>query len=125
MQDAGFKDSNGSWTKRANEYGVYSEHDFLNTPKAQEAAIRYCHQKVWTYIQNYKLTKKVGTTFRGIKVTASGLLAACHLVGASAINNMFKNKIVPSDANGTKATDYMKRFGGYNLNGLWNWRGRI
>ena len=123
LQDAGFKSSDGRWTKRANRYGVYNERDFLNTPSAQEAAIRYCHKKVWTYIQNYKLTEKIGTRFKGIKVTASGLLAACHLVGASAVNNMFKNNTVPSDANGTKATDYMKKFGGYNLSELWGWNG--
>ena len=58
LQDAGFKDKNGNWTKLAKSYGVTSEKTFLNNKEAQNAAIILCHQKVWSYIRNYGLDKK-------------------------------------------------------------------
>ncbi len=69
----------------------------------------------WNYIRNYGLTSYVGKTWQGVKITDSGMLAAAHLVGAGALSNGIKNNTVPSDANGTKANNYMSWISGYNV----------
>ena len=54
-----------------------------------------------------------------IQITLSGLLAASHLVGAAALMNWIVNKkgegTPPEDGNGTPATFYLEKFGGYKL----------
>jgi len=72
----------------------------------------------------------VGTTFTGIhpdteeeisvEVTASGLLLAAHLVGTRNIRDMFRDETIRRDGNGTLATYYMDRFGGYDLTDIFN-----
>ena len=51
LRDIGFMDGNGNWTALANSFGVNSTQDFLNTPAAQDYAIRLYDKKLWSYIQ--------------------------------------------------------------------------
>ena len=72
------------------------------------------------------------TTFNGhlqdssqtisVQVTASGLLAAGHLVGTRSLAGMFDTGVIPVDGNGTAATTYMNNYGGYDLSNLHNWK---
>jgi len=113
----GFKDGAGNWTKKANDYGIYSNEDFLNTPYAQEVATNMLLQKNRGYLKSYNLLKYVGTEISGIKITESGLLAAAHLVGIGGLKKALESGDLTSvkDGNGTTAASYMKWFGGYKI----------
>jgi glycerol dehydrogenase-like iron-containing ADH family enzyme len=132
LVNAGFKDATGKWTEFAKKFGVIDDETFLNSPQAQEYAIRANHMVVWNEIKNKNLIKYVGTTFVGtvkgtnirvtIFITESGLLAASHLVGTGALSNMFETGIIPVDGNNVAATTYMLNFGGYDLSDLFDWK---
>ena len=115
LEDIGFKDGNGNWTSLANSYGVYSNNDFLNSPNVQEIAIRKIHKKTWGYIKSYGLEKYIGSTYNGVIVTESGLLAACHLVGIGTMNEVLPTGAIAWDGNHVPAHEYMSSFGGYDI----------
>ena len=110
-------DWKGGWTKKAKEYNINSVNDFLNTPKAQEVAIRLYHNKIIEYIKHYNIDRFIGSKYNDIEITLSGLLAACHLVGITTIKNFnfSNNNISPADRNGTKAEKYLKLFENYDI----------
>jgi hypothetical protein len=137
LQDAGFMNADGSWTTYARQqFGIRTTQDFLNSPEAQEAAIRAFHQRLWRSIQNWGWDKLIGTVFTGrlagsteeisVVITASGLLAAAHLVGTSgtsargSLSTMLQTGIIPVDGNGTPATEYLG-FEGFDLTELLDW----
>jgi len=64
------------------------------------------------YIENFE-----GKMVAGVKITKSGLLAGSHLVGAGAIKQFLDSsgRIIPKDGNDVPVTEYIKKFGGYNL----------
>ena len=68
------------------------------------------------YLGEY-VTKWEGKMINGIKITQSGLLSGAHLVGAKAVKQFLDSngKIVPKDGNDVPVTDYIKKFGGYNI----------
>ena len=119
LEEAGFKNEDGEWTELANSYGIYSKEDFLNSPDGQEQAIRAYHRKVCKYIRYYELEKYIGTTYCGVKVTRSGLLAACHLVGIGTMQKALQRDKPVYDGFGTPATEYLELFGGYNISEVW------
>ena len=119
LQEAGFKDAEGNWTELANSYGIYSKEDFLNCPEGQDYAIAAYHKVVCRYIRAYSLEKYIGTTYCGVKVTRSGLLAACHLVGIGTMKKALASGEVVRDGYGTPAAEYMELFGGYNIRQVW------
>lgn len=89
---------------------------FLNNPQLQEQAV------MDLLIDNKRVMKKhiikyTGKTINNIKITESGILAATHLVGPRAVKRYLKSngKRIKKDALGTSVEDYMKTFGGYNL----------
>ena len=107
LQDLGLKDKQGNWTGKD---GINSKEDFLNNPEVQEKTM-----DEWVNIQNKYLKsagadKYIGTKFDGVNVTKEGLSAAAHLVGAKAVAKMLQTGKIPQDANGVKATEYMKMF---------------
>ena len=119
LQDVGLKDASGEWTEYANALGIYSNEDFLNSPDVQDMAIKECHKKVCGYIIAYDLNCYIGTIYQGVIVTKSGLLAACHLVGARNMKNALQNGSVVKDGNGVPAHIYMKRFAWYDISEVW------
>lgn len=119
LKDAGFLDSDGEWTALANSYGICSESDFLQSPEGQEAAIRAYHAKLCHYIRTYGLDAYVGASYCGVEVTESGLLAACHLVGAKSMKAALQNDEMVYDGNQTPASEYMERFAGYDISEVW------
>jgi len=89
---------------------------FLNNPQLQEQAV------MDLLIDNKRVMKKhiikyTDKTINNIKITESGILAATHLVGPRAVKRYLKSngKRIKKDALGTSVEDYMKTFGGYNL----------
>jgi len=67
------------------------------------------------YLRRYR--KYIGKTIGGIKVTESGLLGAAHLVGNGGVKKFLRSggKTDEVDGNGTKCSEYLKKFSGYNL----------
>lgn len=114
------QDWKGQWTGKR---GINSIDDFINSPSAQEYAIRESMRQRWQAIHAAGLDKFVGTNFRGVRVTESGLLAGAHLVGVGRDNGLKRtnrglvamflyNKTV-RDGNKVDAMFYIQTFGGY------------
>jgi hypothetical protein len=104
LTDLGYK-KNGKWTGKD---GINSKTDFLARQDVQDNAMKDYVEKQRGYLKDKGTMDYIGTTFKGIKITERGLIAASHLVGAGAVNKMLKTGVVPEDANGTKAIEYLK-----------------
>jgi hypothetical protein len=112
----GANDWRGSWTGAG---GITSLRDFMDHPEAQVAAVTAYHQRLWTTIQRRGLDRYLGQSIAGVEMTRSGMIAAAHLVGAGNLAAFLRSggKAVPRDGNGTTLTEYVSRFGGYELTG--------
>jgi len=110
----GKNDWTGAWTGKN---GVTSLEQFKSDPQAQIAAITAYHQKVLGYVQSLGLERYVGQTVGGVLITESGLIAGSHLVGAGNMAKFLNSggTIVPKDANHTAITEYIAKFGGYEI----------
>ena len=120
LREAGFMDTGGKWTRLANSYGISSKADFLLSAEGQDASVRACHIRLCGYIQSYGLERYVGTRYCGVKVTKSGLLAACHLVGIGSLSAALERNEPVRDANGVPASEYMEHFAGYDISEVWD-----
>ena len=91
-----------------------SREEFLNSPYIQEAAMQklleHNRKKLTKYIDRHS-----NTTFNGVFITESGVLAAAHLAGAGNVRKWFRNGKDTQDGYGTSMTYYMSKFQGYNL----------
>jgi hypothetical protein len=113
--DAGYKDKDGNWTGKN---GVNSKEDFLNSPEAQENSFDEYKRSQWRDIKHRKLDQFIGKEVGGIEITASGLLAGAHLRGvAGGIKKYLESdgKDDPTDANGTRVSEYLRKFKGYEV----------
>ena len=119
LKDARFLDQNGEWTELANSYGIYSQDDFLNAPAGQDAAVTAYHTTLCRYIRGYGLADYIGSTYCGVEVTRSGLLAACHLVGVGTMKKALASGEVVRDGNKVPASEYLKLFAGYDIAEVW------
>lgn len=119
LREIGFLDENGAWTELANSYGVCSEADFLHSPAAQDHAVTVYHRKTCGYIRAYGLDAYIGTDYCGVRVTRSGLLAACHLVGIGSMKDALTTGQAVHDGNGVPAAHYMELFAGYDVSKVW------
>lgn len=61
-----------------------------------------------------------GTTYRGIYITRSGLLASAHLVGICGVHAFFDSTFAcpTRDGNGMTMNRYLVKFANYNLGGM-------
>jgi galactitol-specific phosphotransferase system IIB component len=96
-------------------------HKFKKNPaifpeKMQDKAMIKLLKLNKNYLGNY-IEKFVGKNVAGVNITKSGLLAGSHLVGAGAIKKFLDSNgvYIPKDANGVPVTEYIQKFGGYNL----------
>ncbi len=97
---------------------VISEADFLNNFQLQDVLFynhvaRYCLK-----FRNAKYYPFMGKKRKGIIVTLSGVVAVAHLLGIGGVDSLLIDNYVKSDANGTKATDYLSLFANYDLTGM-------
>ena len=119
LKDAGFMDKSGRWTSKANDYGIYTQRDFLFSEAGQDAAVMAYHKKLCDYIRYYGLSDYLGQTYCDIPVTHSGLLAACHLVGVGSMKKALASGSVAYDGNRVPASQYMELFGNYDVSLVW------
>lgn len=132
LYSLGFKESNNDYTK-VNKWGYMGKYQFskrtlrglgykvkpkvfLNNPQLQEQAMMDLLIDNKKVMRN-QISKYVGKTINGVLITESGLLASTHLVGPRAVKRYLRSngKRIKKDALGTSVEDYMKNFGGYNL----------
>lgn len=103
-------------------YGHITVEEFKNNPKIwpekeqDKAFVRYLKinkRRISSIIKKYN-NKVVG----GIRITESGLLAACHLAGSGNVEKYFETngEFVFADSNETSVKDYLKEFGGFKFN---------
>lgn len=114
LQEAGFHDSNKNWTKLAAKYGVYSNEDFLSNSEAQDIAVKLCHKKIWTYLDDFS-AEKLGQVYQNVIITESGLLAGAHLVGAFDLMQAIKKGEIVVDGNNKPAHEYMASMANYDI----------
>lgn len=98
-----------------NLIGIYDAEAFLNNPELQEAAF-YANASRNKWILRKDITKYVGRTLNGIKITESGILAAAHLAGPGSVKKYLRSGGVQgfSDAFGTSIKYYLNKFKGYD-----------
>ena len=96
-------------------------HKFKKNPnifpeKAQDKAMVKLLKLNKEYLGDY-INDFDGKIIGGVKITKSGLLAGSHLVGAYAVKQFLDSngKIVPKDGNDVPVTEYIQKFGGYQL----------
>ena len=80
----------------------------------QDLAMKQLLKNNKAYLGDY-IDKWVGKKKKGINITLSGLLAGAHLLGPSNVKAFLDNGTVTKDGYGTPITEYIKKFGGYNV----------
>lgn len=88
--------------------------EFIDNENLQEYAmykyLKKNKEELYKYIGKYQFT-----TYKGVYITESGILAAAHLGGAGSVRKFFDKGEVFKDGNGTPITKYLKQFSGYSL----------
>ncbi len=103
---------------------VLTSRDFLRNPnlfpveEQNKAMLRYLRINKG-YLKD-EIKEFVGKKIGGILITESGLLAGSHLLGHGGIKRFLRSggRIIDKDGNGTPITEYIKKFGGYDLKDL-------
>jgi len=87
---------------------------FLNSRKIQkECVIRLLERNKQILAYN-NLTKYIGKTIRGVKITLSGMLAASHLGGVGGVKNFILTGDNATDGNAT-IKGYLHKFENFNI----------
>lgn len=106
----------GTWTGKD---GVTGATNFLNSPVAQENAIRAYMDRQLIYIHFFGLDSYIGKTVNGTLITESALLGGAHLMGVGGLRTYLdsggKKDVI--DGNGTPISSYIKKFSGYDNSG--------
>lgn len=121
--DAGYMNASGQWTGKN---GATSAAAFLSSAAIQTQAVHDYNQVQWAWIERNHLDSYIGQTINGVEITASGLLAAAHLVGRAGLSCYLAGNYcnaagvtlrdgVPVDGFGTPVTEYLSQFGGHDL----------
>jgi hypothetical protein len=107
----------GMWTGKNK---IYSKADFLNNKNnvqkiAIQEAFKLNLERINRQLQNNgrSLQEFIGSTQRGVVITRSGILAAAHLRGATAVVELLLINKESIDENGTSILTYLREFGGY------------
>jgi hypothetical protein len=80
----------------------------------QDLAMKQLLKNNKAYLGDY-IDKWVGKKKNGVKITLSGLLAGAHLLGPSNVKDFLDHGTIAKDGYGTPITEYIKKFGGYNV----------
>ena len=93
-----------------------SPSEFLQNPHVQDT-VMILYLKVNNRMLGPLISRYDGKTFKGIRITRSGILAAAHLGGPGSVISWFRNPNDAGlvDANGTSIREYMTKFSGYPI----------
>lgn len=87
--------------------------DSLYQDQVMYQNLKYNEKRIKQAYFDYFIGKKI----KGVTITHSGILAGAHLAGGGGVRRFLatNGKYNPSDAFGTKLSDYIKEFGGYEF----------
>lgn len=95
-----------------------SKEEFLSNPRLQDSVMvtymRANARDLTIVINQYE-----GRTYKGVKITRAGVIAAAHLVGSGEVRRFFSDPtdmVGRKDANGTSLRNYLEEFNKYNIN---------
>lgn len=113
----------GSWTGKRN---INSKSDFLNNPQVQYEIIKEWIAYLCKQLRNNCINEYYGKTVGGVEITESGAIAGAHLVGLAGLGaflgipkKAYAGK-KQTDGNGTHIKQYIKDFGGFDLENCCN-----
>jgi hypothetical protein len=89
------------------------EAKFLASPDLQDRAFDL-HVGMHSRLVLKKYQGRLGHKVRGVRLTHSGIIACIHLLGHGGFQHFLAGEDA-SDANGTKASDYLEDFAGYDI----------
>lgn len=97
LQDAGWKNADGTWSDKAKAAGVHSDQDFLDRPEAQEQAFTDFLSGYHDQLGKSGALTYVGKTIKDaqgkpLRVTEAGLMAAAHKQGPRAVREYLDSK---------------------------------
>ena len=113
IYDAGYSIDNYS-PKGMPKKKLISKKYFLENKDAIQDRIMFWHVHNLADSVNKKYSGYFGKIINGIDITFSGLVAGAHLKGLGGVKQ-FLNGIDNEDALGTKISEYIGKFGNYNL----------
>lgn len=104
--------------------------DYLNNELLQDEIFRQSVIDLMSRIEKSKLCLSVLGEFyyydpiskenkKIDNVTISGLIAGAHLKGYGGLKSFLREKNVTTDGYGTKITEYIERFSGYNIDDIY------
>jgi len=100
------------WLRRAKKF--IRKEEFLKSRYLQDYIMRIHVTQLRNLFKKRKYSKYLGKTVNGIEITISGLVAGAHLKGLGGVRKFLKGKD-NADAYGTKISEYIEKFGGYDL----------
>ena len=102
-----------------NTVGIYNSDRFLKDTQLQEEAF-YTNLSRNKWILRKEIDNFAGRNIEGIEITESGMLAAAHLAGPGNVKRYVRSNgtIDVSDSYGTRLSDYMRRFSGFDLSDI-------
>lgn len=113
----------GKWTGKRN---IHSKSDFLNNSQAQYEIIKEWIAYLCKQLRSNCINEYYGKTIDGVEITESGAIAGAHLVGLVGLGAFLgipKKKYMgkkQTDGNGTHIKQYIKDFGGFDLENCCN-----
>ncbi len=113
IYDAGYSLGNYS-PKGMPKKKLLSKKDFLANDYWIQDRIMFWHVYNLADSINKKYAGYIGKTINGIVITLSGLIAGAHLKGLGGIKQFLAGED-NADALGTKISEYIEKFGGYDL----------
>ena len=98
----------------------FSREEFLNSKELQDEVFTWHTNDIKKYIKDKDLEKYIGQEIQGSPVTMDGLVAVAHLGGKYGMRKFLETdgEYNPSDANETKLSDYLVRFGNSEMGRL-------
>ena len=91
----------------------YSQEYFLDNPDFQDRVFKKHILNLVERIEK-RYSHYLGHKVNGIDITLSGCVAGVHLTGMGGLKKFFQGRN-NSDAFGTRITEYIKKFEGYNI----------
>lgn len=97
------------------KFGIGTKAEFLASETAQDQAAAEWWTLLWNRIRFNDIEFYDQQTLNGVKLTKTGMIAASHLLGTGALIDFIESggTDVGGDAFGTRITEYLKLFAGY------------
>lgn len=127
LYDLGYS-INGYQPKGRPAKKIISENDFLTNPFLQDRLMKIHVGQIARQIKQ-RFPAQLGKVIQGVPVSVSGCVAGVHLKGLGTTDPNAPNSkqglrhfllwnLNPVDGNGTKISEYISKFGGYDLRDL-------